>query len=69
MGILYLKQSSQKFSTNCTLTNHQQSNPFMDKEDLGSGWTGVFFSLLIAGCVVMSFSGVSIPTLGGDQVN
>ena len=36
---------------------------------LRDSYTALFFSLIITGSIFMSFVIVSLPTLGGDQVN
>lgn len=36
---------------------------------LQDSYTALFFSLIITGSIFMSFVIVSLPTLGGDQVN
>ena len=60
-GLLLLKP----LSSNTSIINYGPAT--LRKITLHDGYTDLYFSLIITGCVVMSFQSVTLPTLGGDQ--
>ena len=41
-------------------------SPFISLKGL---WNDVFIAIIISGTIMMTFSGIVLPSLGGDQVN